>query len=165
CWMVTQIGSPIIFWFRFRHRYPGAMPRCFPALPWNIVRDYISKGFWVSLAQVAQVLVAGTDILIIGKLLGPLAVVPFACTGKLISVLSNQPQMLMEVAGPVLSEMKMGESRWRLFEVCTALTQAMMIISGAVACIVLTVNRGFVTWWVGSDKYGGLDLSAMLLLV
>jgi hypothetical protein len=90
--------------------------------------------------------------------------VPFACTGKLIGVLANQPQMLMQAAGPALSEMKMAESRQKLFQVCTALSQAMLLVSGAVVCVVLTVNRGFVNWWVGAGQYGGLLLSALLLL-
>jgi hypothetical protein len=70
----------------------------------------------------------------------------------------------MQAAGPALSELKMAESRQKLFQVCTVLSQAMLLVSGAVVCVVLTVNRGFVSWWVGAGQYGGLLLSALLLL-
>jgi O-antigen/teichoic acid export membrane protein len=70
----------------------------------------------------------------------------------------------MQTAGPGLSEMKMAESREKLFQVCTALTHGMLIISGAVVCIVLMINQGFVNWWVGAGQYGGVALSALLLL-
>jgi O-antigen/teichoic acid export membrane protein len=106
----------------------------------------------------------GTDVLIIGKVFGPAAVVPFAITGKLISVLSNQPQMLMASAGPALSQMRIAESRQRLSEVCIALSQAMLMVSGLVVCIVLAVNQGFVGRWVGSHQYGGTWLTALILL-
>ncbi|HMF57371.1 MAG TPA: hypothetical protein VK619_13595, partial [Pyrinomonadaceae bacterium] len=99
-----------------------------------------------------------------GKLFGPAAVVPFVCTGKLISVLSNQPQMLMAAAGPALSQMKTGESSERLSQVCIALGQAMLMLSGAVVCVVLAVNGGFVARWVGVSQYGGFWLTALILL-
>jgi hypothetical protein len=40
----------------------------------------------------------------------------------------------------------------------------MLLGSGAVACVVLAVNEGFVGWWVGSTQYGGPVLTLFLLL-
>jgi O-antigen/teichoic acid export membrane protein len=102
-------------------------------------------------------------VLIIGKVLGPAAAVPYFCTGKLVMVLANQPQMIMQAAAPALSELRTGATRERLFQVCTALTQAMLMVSGAVACVVLAVNEGFVRWWVGENQYGGTALTAVLV--
>ena len=62
------------------------------------------------MAQVAQTLLAGSDVLLVGALIGPAAAVPYACTAKLIQVLANHPQMLMQAAAPALSEMRMSES-------------------------------------------------------
>jgi len=163
-WVVAQLITAGISYLRLRRNFPETLPQRLPSLSWLTARRQLTQGFWVSVAQLAQAFVSGTDMLIIGTLVGPLAVVPFACTGKLIGVLANQPQMLMQSAGPALSEMKMSESRQKLFQVCTALSQAMLLVSGAVVCVVLTVNRGFVNWWVGADQYGGLLLTALLLL-
>jgi hypothetical protein len=60
--------------------------------------------------------------------------------------------------------MRMGESHKRLSEVCIALSQAMLMLSGAVVCVVLAVNQGFVTRWIGSGQYGGFWLTALILL-
>ncbi|HEX8920968.1 MAG TPA: oligosaccharide flippase family protein [Pyrinomonadaceae bacterium] len=163
-WMALQFFIAIASWYRLRTHFPSVLPRSLPEMLWPTARTRLTQGFWVSLAQVAQVLLNGTDILIIGKLFGPAAVVPFVCTGKMISVLSNQPQMLMAAAGPALSQMRMGESRERLPEVCTALGQAMLMLSGAVVCVVLAVNQGFVGRWVGANQYGGFWLTALILL-
>jgi O-antigen/teichoic acid export membrane protein len=159
----NQVLISMICWLRLRHRFPNVLPHGLPPLPWVVARGQLTNGLWASIGQVAQVLICGTDVLIIGKLLGPLAVVPYVCTGKLIGVLYNQPQLLMHTAGPALSELRTGARPHYLFRVCTALSQAMLITSGAVFCVVLAVNQGFVGWWVGTNQYGGFGLTLLLL--
>jgi O-antigen/teichoic acid export membrane protein len=163
-WVAGQVFTTSACYLYLRSRFPDVLPRRLPNVSVLKMVTQIRQGLWVSVAQLAQALVNGTDLLIIGRVLGPLAVVPYACTGKLVTVLSNQPQMLMQTAGPGLSEMKMAESRQKLFQVCTALTHGVLIISGAVVCTVLIVNQGFVSWWVGAGQYGGVALTVLLLL-
>ena len=162
-WAVTQVLNTLFWWRRIRARYPQVLPRGLPSVSWAQARTYLSKSIWVSVAQMAQVFVNGTDVLIIGKVLGPAAAVPYFCTGKLVMVLANQPQMIMQAAAPALSELRAGATKERLFQVCTALTQAMLLVSGAVACVVLAVNEGFVRWWVGDNQYGGAALTGVLV--
>jgi O-antigen/teichoic acid export membrane protein len=163
-WTVQQFSSAVTGWYRLRTHFPTVMPKRLPAMPWSTARTRLTQGGWVSLSQIAQVLLNGTDILIIGKLFGPAAVVPFVITGKLINVLANQPQMLMASAGPALSQMRMAESKERLSGVCIALSQAMLMVSGAVVCVVLAVNQGFVGRWVGAGQFGGSWLTVLILL-
>jgi len=40
----------------------------------------------------------------------------------------------------------------------------MLVISGGVACLVLTVNAVFVTWWVGPAQYAGGLLTTVMAL-
>ncbi|PWT99365.1 MAG: hypothetical protein C5B51_27385 [Terriglobia bacterium] len=126
--------------------------------------SYVGRGLWISLAQVASALINGADVLIIGKLFGPLAVVPYACTGKVVIVLANQPNLLMAVAQPGLTELKSGSSPERVLQAITALTQALLGVSGLIGCTVLAVNAGFVSWWVGPKQYGGGLLTALFIL-
>ncbi|MFY9556738.1 MAG: oligosaccharide flippase family protein, partial [Blastocatellia bacterium] len=163
-WLVTQLLAPIVLCLRLLLRFPKALPSRLTRLHWPSARTYLVKGFWINIAQIAQTILNGIDILIIGKVLGPAMVVPYACTGKLINVMANQPQMLMQAAFPALSEMRTAESKERLFRVCTALSQAMLVISGCVVCVVLAVNKGFVSWWVGPEQYWGYRLTMALLL-
>jgi O-antigen/teichoic acid export membrane protein len=153
-------------WYRCRSRFPYVLPTHLPALPWPEARRRLVQGFWYSLARLAQVLLGNTDLVIIGALLEPEATVPFVCTAKLISVLGNQPQLFMHLAAPGVSEVKASQSPERLFGVSTALSQAMLLVSGAVVCVVLVVNQGFVTWWpgIGAEQYGGFLLSLLLVL-
>lgn len=162
-WAVSQGLSSAIWWVRLRRRFPNAVPRRLPRISGAPLRDRLGRGLWISAAQVAQVLLQGTDLLIIGKLLGPTAVVPYFCTGKVLSVLANQPQLLAQAAQPALSELRTSADRHRLRQVCVALTRAILVLSGGVVCLVLLVNEGFVAWWVGAEQYGGFWLTLALV--
>ena len=163
-WLVLQLMNSLASWHRLRTHFPGVLPESLPRLSRERALGRLRQGFWVSVNQIAAVLLTGTDMLIIGKLFGPAAIVPYACTGKLISVLANQPHMLMSAAGPALSQIKAGESRARLSEVCISIAQATLMLSGAVVCVVLSINQGFVGRWVGSVQYGGYWLTVLILL-
>jgi O-antigen/teichoic acid export membrane protein len=144
--------------------HPEVLPSHVPSLVFSAARQQIESGVWISVNQIAQVLLAGTDLVVIGKLLGPAAVVPYACTAKLPALLANQPQMFMQLALPALSELRTAASRERLFDVSRSMAQVMLFLSGAIVAVVLAVNQPFVAWWVGGQRFGGIGLTAMLLL-
>jgi len=163
-WIVAQLVPALAGWWRLRSRWPAIMS---PKTT-RPVDQYFHRSIWVSVGQIAQVLLAGSDVLLLGRLLGAAAVVPYACTGKLVTVFANHPQLLMHAAQPALSELRASDSRHRLANVATALTQAMLIMSGALVVTILPVNHFFVMWWVGTTQYGGwwlsLAFAAMMLL-
>ncbi len=155
-WIVTMAVPAGAAWWRVRSRWPGLTGS---AGGGGAVRAYFNRSIWVSVGQIAQVLLAGSDVLVLGRILGPAAVVPYACTGKLVTVFANHPQLLMHAAQPALTELRASGSRERLRVVATALTQAMLMMSGGLLVVILAVNHYFVNWWVGSVQYGGWWLS------
>src|SRR2546430_5633461 len=154
-WFFLQLINSLMSWDRLRRHFPGVLPKRLPRLTWERARVRLSQGLWVSANQIATVLLTGTDILIIGKLFGPAAVVPYACTGKLISVLANQPQMFMSAAGPAVSQIPAGESRLCLCEGRISNPQALRMSRGALACVALSGNQALIRHWVGAGQYGG----------
>ena len=162
-WGMGEVISILCIVWRIRTRFPYVLPERIFFVTWKESRAYLGRSLWVTVSRLASILINGSDILIIGKLLGPLAVVPYVCTGKLISVLSNQPQMLLDLALPGMSEMRYSESRQRIQQASTALSQITLLFSGALVCAVLTLNRSFVSWWVGAGQYGGFKLTAVIL--
>ena len=154
-WVVTTAVPAGAAWWRSRSLWPAA-DRSVPAGPTS---EIFRSSLWLSAGQVAQVLLAGSDVLLVGRILGAAAVVPYACTGKLVTVFANHPHLLMHVAQPALAEMRASESRDRLRHVATALTQAMLIMSGALIVVILPLNHVFVTWWVGPSQYAGWQLT------
>lgn len=163
-WLISQVISAPVCLYRLMRRFPGVLPSSLPPLVWNSVREHLGKGFWVSVNQVASMLVGNTDLLIIGRFVGPAAVVPYSCTGKLAGVLGNQATMLMHTAAPALCELKTGESRGRVFQALAALNQGMLAFGGFVFCVVVVINHWFVNWWVTAREYGGLSLTLAILI-
>ncbi|WNG44198.1 oligosaccharide flippase family protein [Archangium minus] len=162
-WMVTQVLSALACLWRLRTAYPDALPRKLPKLSMEGIRSWLSRSLWITVSNVAQLLRLGTDVVIIGKLLGPEAVVPFTCTAKLVSVLSNAPQLVLASAQPALAELRMSSNKERITEVASALERLTLFVSGAVFCGVLSINEGFVLEWVGTEQYGGLGLTLLFL--
>jgi O-antigen/teichoic acid export membrane protein len=162
-WVVGQVAAAALWWIRLRTRYRYVLPKRLDRSSRAQLKEWLTKGFWVSVGQLAQVFLAATDLIIIGRVLGPEAVVPYFCTAKLLTVLRNQPQLFVETASPALSELRAGAPKEHLSRVCTAIAQAILLISGSIFCVVLAINEGFVTWWVGSDQYGGFALTVLLL--
>jgi O-antigen/teichoic acid export membrane protein len=163
-WVAGQLVPAVLAFYRLKIAFPGVLPSRLPKLDRKEVFTAFTSGTWVSVAQIAQMLLGGTDYIIIGRLLGAAAVVPYACTQKLVLVLANQPQAIMEIAAPGLSQMKTSESRAHIFRVCNALALGMLTASGAVVCVVLAVNHSFVSWWLGERQFGGLQLTVVMAM-
>jgi O-antigen/teichoic acid export membrane protein len=162
-WVVTQALSALACALRLRSQFPGiwAAPAVSPSL--RETRDVFSRSGWVSLSQIGQVFLNGSDVIVLGTILGPAATVPYACTGKLITVLANHPQLLMQAAAPAIAEMRTSATHGDLARVALALMRAMLIVSGAVACFVLAANEIFVAWWVGPEQFSGVALTVLLI--
>jgi O-antigen/teichoic acid export membrane protein len=166
-WTLTQVIPASACWWRLRACHLGVLPNRLSTPTWRECRAYLGNSMHVSVAQIAQTLVLGTDVLIIGKILGPVAVVPYALTGKLINLLSNQPQLFVHAALPGLAQLRASEEGGtdRLSEVASALQLALLIFSGFVVCLVLLVNGAFLRWWVGPEQFGGITLTVLLTAV
>jgi len=164
-WVVTQVAGAAGSGIRAYRLVPEVFTAGRPVARDPAVAAYMSRSAWIGVSQIAQVFLAGTDMLVIGRLLGPAAVVPYSCTTKLVSVLANHPHLLMHAAAPALSELRAGGSRQRLGELSTALTLAMLVASGAIATVVVAGNQLFVDWWVGPSQFGGWRLTAIAVVL
>ncbi|QRN95957.1 lipopolysaccharide biosynthesis protein [Archangium violaceum] len=163
-WIVQQGVVAVLAGWRLWRHHRHLLPRRLPVLAWSEVVHWLRRGAWISVDKLATLLVSGTDLLLVGKLLGPEATVAYACTGKAVSILIHQPRMLVNTALPGLSQMRTGESRERLLHVTTGLTQATLLVSGLLATGVVAANGAFVGWWVGADKHLGLAVTVLFAL-
>ena len=160
-WSLGQAVTAGAAWLRISSRYRASWPSWREGARWVEVRRYLVQASWISVAQIAQVFLTGSDLLLLGAVLGANPVVLYACTGKLATVLSNHPQLIMQAATPALSEMRAAGRRDHLQDTSVALMLAMLSISGLVACVILALNGSFVHWWVGPAQYGGALLTIL----
>jgi O-antigen/teichoic acid export membrane protein len=162
-WCLQEAGGSLAALIRLRRLRPDLlnMQAWRDAGPFRW--EWLTRGLWVSLGQASNALVGGTDILIIARVFGPATVVIYSCTGKLVQVLQQQPQILASTALPGLSQMKTSEGRRRIQRATTCLTQAMIFVAGGIVCVVLPLNRQFIDHWIGSRYFGGIALTALFL--
>lgn len=164
-WTATQIVSALGCRARLRRQFADLWRPAPAAVSWREAREVYARSIWLNVAQIGHIFLNGSDVLVVGALLGAEAVVPYACTTKLVAVLSNHPQLLMQTAAPALSELRAAGHRDRLVEICAALARAMLVLSGGVACLVLATNEVFVSWWVGRSLFAGWDVTAAVVAV
>lgn len=163
-WCTQEIGGNLICITRLRRIRPELLSietwRNRGSVGWKVLR----RGLWVSVSQVATFLTSGMDVIIVARMLGPAMVVTYSCTAKLIWVLQNQPQMLANFALPGISQMRTSTSKEQVRRATTCLTQATILLTGAIFCVVLPLNHAFVNLWVGERFFGGEMLTLLVLL-
>ena len=145
---------------RLRRRWPGI--RVTRLLwPGREALAYLRSAGWATASQVAQILILGTEGIIIGSLFGAASVVPYSMTGKLFAVLGNQPNLVMQAAAPGLSETRTATDGPTRLRISLALGQGMLTLTASIVIVILAVNRDFVTLWLGSAQYAGLAVTTV----
>ncbi len=162
-WIALQTIPAISAFVRLKRKFPDALPSSLPGMSFLDVFNYFRRSIWLSVAQLAQSFLSNSDVMIIGLTMGPETVVIYNCSSKLVSALANQPQILMGVASPAISELRATGDRPRLLTVAICLTRIMMSASGLVACVVLAANPRFVAWWVKGVPFAGITVTALLV--
>lgn len=126
----------------------------------SLVREGI--GGWLSFFGV-QLLVA-SNALIIAYVANPAAAAIYVCTAKLSQVFLQIAWVLPDSGLVGLAQLQ-GESRpERTREIVIGMLRLHMVLSGAVALVVMLLNPRFVTIWVGAGLFGGEALNAILAL-
>lgn len=161
-WLASQALYAVMCFVHLRRSYPQLLPR-WTRMPKDLASRFAAS-FWYGASQLSQLLLDGLDLLVIGKWLGAEQTVIYACTAKLAVVLGTPPQMLLPLAVPALSEIGAAEAREQTRKATAAMLQAMLLMSGAISCLVIVANAGFVRWWVGAEQFGGLRLTALIAI-
>jgi O-antigen/teichoic acid export membrane protein len=164
-WVASQAALHLACALRLWCRHPDLLPRHLSRPHRAEVARHFREGVWFSLSNLAVALVQGTDLIIIGRILGPEAVVVYGCTGKLVQVFGNYAQAILQMSLPALTEVRVSQPPERTRAAAETLTLSQLLLTGAVCCIILAVNPSFVTFWVGAERYGGHVLTILLVLV
>jgi O-antigen/teichoic acid export membrane protein len=126
----------------------------------TLVREGI--GGWLGVFGV-QLLVA-SNALIIAWLVHPAAAVMYVCTAKVSQVFLHVAWVLPDSGLVGLAQLHAERRPERTREIIIGMLRLHMILSGAVALVIVMVNSRFVTAWVGAEFFGGEALNALLAL-
>jgi O-antigen/teichoic acid export membrane protein len=165
-WAVGQLTGCGGSWVRLRLRFPHARAR--RGWPGRAsLSGYLGPSFWTSARQLVLLLLNGVDLILLGWLAGPAAVVLYACTVKVVALVNNQPYLLATSALPAVAELVGTGDRERLWRASRAVGTGLLILSGGLALAVVAVNGAFVPRWVGPGQYAGplVTLLAVVAMV
>lgn len=163
-WAFTQLFVAAVCLVRLRLKFPTAVPRRLTPVTRAEVREQLGAGFWIVATQLSSVMVNSFDVIVIAAMLGADAVVPYTITDRLLTMFGNLTLQINVAAQPALTELRTSKERHRLADVCAALLQTSLLSTGLVLTLVVFVNQGFITWWVGAHDFAGPYVSLLLAL-
>lgn len=128
--------------------------------------SYLMKeGFGTWLGNFGWRMIAASNSAIIVAIRGPEMAVVYACTAKMGEILMQLSWQLPDSGMVGLAQLSGEGDQKRVREVVLSMLRLLLVTTGGVACAVLLLNPGFVSLWVGADKFGGLALNALLAAV
>jgi len=163
-YLTTQFITASAALLRLRGKWPSLRPR---RILWpNLASGpYLRSSLWATVSQIAHIAIVGSEGVIIGSLFGAALVVPYAMTNKLYSVLSNQPNLVMQAAAPGLAEARTATDAATRLTISIALGQGMLTLTASIVIVIIAINHSFVSWWLGAAQYAGLLLTVLLGLL
>jgi len=150
---VGQIATSFTGVARMISRHRGILPRRIRWASDDVIRKHLAPGIWVSLAQIGHVLINSTDVLVIGRIFGPVGALRFSFTDKTENILCNQPFAVGNLAGPAVAELKGAERKDDLARILGVLAAATLVLSGAIVLAVPETNHAFVRAWIGEQYF------------
>lgn len=161
-WLLGQLFSAGALYVGLKKTEPSLLAAILAApfdgawtMPW-------STGWILSLQQIAQLLINGSDVLLVSWILGPAAVPAYVCTTKAGYLLATLPQMIMNLFVPTLASLRASRSDIELTRIIQALAFAMLTVAGVVALGTVGLNEMFVGLWVGPSFYLGHWLTILV---
>ncbi len=106
---------------------------------------------------------ASNSLLIVATGGGPEAAVIYSCTAKLGEMLMPLAWQCSDSALVGLAQLHGEGHRERVREIILLMLRLLLLAVGGAAVALLAFNPTFVTLWVGSDKFGGRTLNALLV--
>ena len=163
-WVTTQVAPAALAWGRLRRRHASVRPAQRVRLAWADARTQLSRGVWISVSQIAQVLLTGTDLVVVGTLIGPEAAVLLRLHRQ-AGRAARQPAAAVPADGAAGAERaarrrgaRAPEPGVAQHDAAAAARQRRHRRAGA-----SWSTKRFVSWWVGAARFGGFELTAALV--
>ena len=126
---------------------------------------FVRLSGWLFLAGLSGLLLHGSDLLLIGVILGPSAAAVYATTGAVLRLMIGPLGQILSSGGPGIAGL-CGSGEWhRVNKVRTEMHVIAVGIMAVVGAGVLALNEPFLRLWVGDGFYGGHLTNVLLVLI
>jgi O-antigen/teichoic acid export membrane protein len=125
----------------------------FRYVSWHSLKSLLVLGIWFCLKSLAHLGITSSSNIITGKILSVAMITNLSLTGRLYFIARKMLFQISRALQPALGQM-IGEGKRDPSFI--AFRQNLILSSGLASLIIgciLSINRDFVTWWVGVDYY------------
>jgi O-antigen/teichoic acid export membrane protein len=133
-----------------------------PSPTWAGMSGVATVGLAAWIAALGVQLLAGANGTVVALVHQAAAVPIFVCTLKLGQILVQMCWIVPDSGLVGLARLHGEGRRERVQAVADTMLRLLLLFSGLAACVVLTVNRMFVTWWVGPQFFAGAPVTALI---
>jgi O-antigen/teichoic acid export membrane protein len=150
---LTLINSAM--WTRLLMRYPSVLPSIEQIRMAVTPIGMLGTGIWAWMSGVGVTLTSTSEILAIGYFSKSTALFNYACTTKLIVVLTPLAMTIGSAMLPGLTELRCSGNTSAMERATVAYSEIILAISGFFGCLAVSMNPAFLEWWLPGDRYLG----------
>lgn len=158
------VGSAGATW-RIRRRHPDLLLKL-PRPSLNGMKRLAGDSLAAWLGGIGGRLTLGSYALLIAASGGsPVDIIRFTATAKLGELLMQQSWMVVDSGLVGMAQLWGQQQRARVRELTLMMIRFTLVAGGAVLIVILGFNPGFVSLWLGADKFGGSALNQALAVM
>jgi len=121
----------------------------------------LSVSGWWFLGSLGALFIYQTDNIVLGRYLDSAAVTTYALTFRVAEMIRGQMFQLNLAIAPGVGDLVGRGDTLRLRSVFISGTRIVLFLGLSAAFLIMKLNRGFISLWVGSENYGGDLLTAV----
>jgi hypothetical protein len=162
-WLTQSVLSNAIMWIRLWTVYRSVLPPLSALWSSSIQFSMLTAGAWAWMSSLGVTLAGTSEIMAVGWFDAESRVFSYACTTKLVSVLSPLAVSFGISMIPGLTELRSSGNKPGLDRATMVYAQVVLAISGFFGCTILTINSAFVGCWVGEQRFMGETVTCLVL--
>jgi len=128
----------------------------------KMLTSIFNVGGWWFLGSLGAIFIYQTDNIIVGRFLGPAAVAVYALTFRVPTLVREQLYQLNFAVAPGIGDLVGRGKDQRLRELFPLAMRIVFFLGFSSGLLIVKLNRGFVSLWVGSENYGGDVLTLIM---
>lgn len=154
-WAMQIVLTHSLMWGRLFHKYRTILPTAHDVISSTASFSMFKTGIWAWLGGVGVTLTGTAETIAIGYFAKEAWLFNYACTVKLVIVLSPLALSLGVAMLPGLTELRSSGNSKGMERATVAYTQIVLAISGLFGCVIATLNPSFVEWWLEDQRFLG----------
>ncbi len=160
--VLVTIMTGVLFWYLIKVYVPWFGVAL---ASWREIRQFFGISIWYSAWDLINLLLTGSDVVILGWILTSSAVASYVLTNYCVNTMVGIMGVVVGAAVPGLGGLVGKKKYANLIEIRNEMMLLSCLLVTVVGAPVLMWNRSFVALWVDSEHYAGQWVNLLLVLI